>query len=609
MPSKKQPETGFPPAVWLSLIVGSLTLAVAVFFLGVLMGWQYPITSMTDDVVVLEDDVADDEDMEEMQDEDVDFTVIDSQETLEINWIPVDQQEETDLLPSFSLAWYSEAKDDHDGYGVNEQAAFELGTVIGGTYDDYKLMAYFVAEEGLGVTNIRFYILIPPKGVDAPYVFIDEAIAYYSTPTYRSDLLARQDLYFRSRETKMDILADDFVFLRGAELEGLEPPEQLVDTDGIVYDQIQTAYRYNFPEDAAISGYQYVADTDQGSLYRVGSDSGQHQNLFFYIREDGAVIYYLVHIPFLTPDESSPVPYFGTLNVNWIDGRVHDARYVTAQQGKCGYATLTNVVDIDEIGELTPAGTYAVGGETGTVYMPVSYAGNAYFEDKANALGFFADSDIAAYGEIMAFLYWQDAFGRWIEFTNEDVMLAAECGKPVIYLYPEEVTDMEVYVHPQSGFTYTEPVYADGWRVTAYPDGTIVNRDDGQVYPYLFWEGRGGEYSSPEEYWVVAQADVKAFIYDMMGQFGFVQHEIDDFAEFWLPRMTDAAYYKIGFHGNAVMDEIAPLEVTGQPDSVLRILMDFEELEAPIAENPPAFIPPFERGEGFVVTEWGGVIH
>ena len=34
-------------------------------------------------------------------------------------------------------------------------------------------------------------------------------------------------------------------------------------------------------------------------------------------------------------------------------------------------------------------------------------------------------------------IYIQDPFGNYIEFSDMDYVPAAECGKPVIYLYPE----------------------------------------------------------------------------------------------------------------------------------------------------------------------------
>ena len=55
------------------------------------------------------------------------------------------------------------------------------------------------------------------------------------------------------------------------------------------------------------------------------------------------------------------------------------------------------------------------------------------------------------------------------------------CYKPVIYLYPEEETQVSVQLALDGGLTCTYPAYQNGWTVTAAPDGT----PDGQARPDL----------------------------------------------------------------------------------------------------------------------------
>ena len=61
-------------------------------------------------------------------------------------------------------------------------------------------------------------------------------------------------------------------------------------------------------------------------------------------------------------------------------------------------------------------------------------------------------------------------------------------AKPVIYLYPEEETQVTVKLDYAGELTCTYPAYDDGWTVTAQPDGTLTDAA-GQTYSYLFWEG------------------------------------------------------------------------------------------------------------------------
>ncbi len=205
------------------------------------------------------------------------------------------------------------------------------------------------------------------------------------------------------------------------------------------------------------------------------------------------------------------------------------------------------------------------------------------------------------------YVYFQDAFGRWVELMSNEITPPVECGKPVVYLYPEKKTDLNVWVAPRGGLSYTEPAYKDGWRVSANPDGRLVNRDDGLAYPYLFWEGRAESYAAPSRYWVVEQPKVESFLRETLTRMNLNETEVADFLEFWLPRMQEAPYYKIGFYDTHAMDELAPLSFSVQPDHVFRVLMDHEPVLSEEPSRPPSRVPRAQR-DGFEVIEWGGVL-
>ena len=61
--------------------------------------------------------------------------------------------------------------------------------------------------------------------------------------------------------------------------------------------------------------------------------------------------------------------------------------------------------------------------------------------------------------------------------------------KPVLYLYPEEETEVTVTLDFDGTLTSTYPDYGDGWTVTARPDGTLTDPATGREYYCLFWEG------------------------------------------------------------------------------------------------------------------------
>ena len=175
-------------------------------------------------------------------------------------------------------------------------------------------------------------------------------------------------------------------------------------------------------------------------------------------------------------------------------------------------------------------------------------------------------------------------------------------GKPVIYLYPTEPTDCTVTVDYEP-FTYTYPAYDDGWQVTAYPDGRLVNKADGTEHYYLFWEGGARPDWSFDSGFVVAGADTEAFLREKLAYLGLTPREYNDFITYWVPRMQQNRYNLITFAADEY-EALAPLTVTPAPDTVLRVHMVFLPLEQPV-EIPEQQLTPTER-KGFTVVEWGG---
>lgn len=176
--------------------------------------------------------------------------------------------------------------------------------------------------------------------------------------------------------------------------------------------------------------------------------------------------------------------------------------------------------------------------------------------------------------------------------------------KPVIYLYPEEKTDVSVKVNIKDGeLTCTYPDYNDGWNVTAYPDGTLINKADGREYSYLYWEGKGEVSWDMSEGFVVKGSDTAAFLQEKLEYMGLTPKEYNEFIVYWLPLMQDNEYNLIKFQTDDY-EEMAKLDISPTPDSMLRIFMTFVPLDEEISV-PEQQLETFER-KGFAVVEWGG---
>lgn len=179
--------------------------------------------------------------------------------------------------------------------------------------------------------------------------------------------------------------------------------------------------------------------------------------------------------------------------------------------------------------------------------------------------------------------------------------------KPVIYLYPEETTDINVKVNINNTgrLTYTYPLYnpSTGWSVTAEPD-SVLHDSTGREYSYLFWEGVSDQKWDMTSGFVVKGSDTVAFLQEKLEYLGLTPREYNEFIVYWMPRMQDNEYNLITFQTDKY-EEYAELEITPEPDSIQRVFMAYEPLDE-YTEIPEQELQPFERS-GYSVIEWGGV--
>ena len=183
---------------------------------------------------------------------------------------------------------------------------------------------------------------------------------------------------------------------------------------------------------------------------------------------------------------------------------------------------------------------------------------------------------------------------------DEDEVLSA---KPVIYLYPEAEAAVTVQLDYDGQLTCTYPAYNNGWHVTAYPDGTLFNHNDKKEYTTLFWEGVHRTDYDLSEGFVIAGKDTADFLDEKLAYLGLNVKERNEFIMYWLPRMQDNPYNLITFQGDAYTDS-AHLEISPQPDAILRVFMAFQRLDTKINVKEQTLTPTSRNG--FTVVEWGG---
>ena len=177
--------------------------------------------------------------------------------------------------------------------------------------------------------------------------------------------------------------------------------------------------------------------------------------------------------------------------------------------------------------------------------------------------------------------------------------------KPVIYLYPEQATELTLSLKINGELTFSYPKYENGWTCTAMPNGDI--KIGQKTYPYLFWEGLSAEIDSKIQQtgFVVASENIVSFLEEKLAHIGLNDKEMTDFITFWAPRLEQNAYSYLHFAtGEAYSKNVASLVINITPTTEIRLFM-YHSPVGPDFKVESQELPTFER-KGFTLVEWGG---
>jgi len=340
-----------------------------------------------------------------------------------------------------------------------------------------------------------------------------------------------------------------------------------------------------------------IIDTTYGFIYRTQNkeDAQEIDGIFYNLKlADTTLVQYIPKFDFLTDDEVALV--------TWKDNTKNSAKFTPEGYVACGsVASINAIINMENINSrLIDAGKTDAGDKIYTVAKDDVVTKAAYENYKIGR-----EKDILSIDEFVKknpVFIWKNGFGDYIIFTGRDFAGLAECGKPVIYLYPEKPTQISVKVGAE--ITKSDPLYNEGWNVLAEPSGKLHLAN--QIYDYLFWEGTGQEYPNIESGFIVKYENIEATLKDHLSKLGLNAKESADFMEFWLPKMPNDLYIRLTWFGTAQMNKLAPLSVNPKPDTMIRIFLDFEGLDKPMNVTPQK-LGSIER-KGFTLVEWGGLL-
>lgn len=178
--------------------------------------------------------------------------------------------------------------------------------------------------------------------------------------------------------------------------------------------------------------------------------------------------------------------------------------------------------------------------------------------------------------------------------------------KPAIYLYPETTEQVHVSVDSKGPLTYTIPLYPEGgWNVVANPNGDISYASN--KFDYLYYETHIPDslVQEPNEGFVVSYDHIKPTLQTILPKLSLNEKETGQFVDYWTKALPKNPYYRINVLSQSNIDQMAALNITPKPQTVIRVALQFIPLDEPVTVKEPVLTPAARNG--FTVVEWGGL--
>jgi len=208
---------------------------------------------------------------------------------------------------------------------------------------------------------------------------------------------------------------------------------------------------------------------------------------------------------------------------------------------------------------------------------------------------FIGDGNFTKFSEtVIVDKYYQDIFiSNWVQFR-----------KPNIYIYPETDTNIEIYLDfPRGGYiTESLPSYDDGWKINVSSEGRING-----TYECLYYEFNAPDLCQYDYGWVVERENLEKFFRQNMEAYGFNDKEIDDFIDYWVPKLNKFKRYIIFPQLNEDISRVIQIRCSREIDTLFRLYYAIMGTNFIGVEITPPEIYPFERN-GFTIVEWGVIL-
>lgn len=210
---------------------------------------------------------------------------------------------------------------------------------------------------------------------------------------------------------------------------------------------------------------------------------------------------------------------------------------------------------------------------------------------------------------------------KWCEppYANEDD--GTYCiGKPIIYLYPEIPTFVDVFIETVGTVFVSKPQIEqlgglalsekrEGWKqVLAYPNGNLFYQ--GNQYRELFYETDVDDFQKPSNGINIRRENIEFQLKQILIKLGLNEFELNEFLDFWVPILEsqEKPYIQFSLITGKAKDEIDKVIINPKPDTFIEILAYFKPLDKPFEGKKLQLPSEPPKRVGFTAVEWGGVL-
>ncbi len=473
-----------------------------------------------------------------------------------------------------------------------------------GNLDLFNLAKY----NDYGVDQILYYKIADKKGGSEIYLVL--AQCGFAPCNYRFQKTGDKYYFLKNESDEMypalDFLKSTVVIDSKTTYPELEFPKTITLKNGATF--------ANAFEQALFSGItntKLLEKTQYGSFYEQ-SDNNDNKLVYvnnrdFYLKlADSTVRKYSMNLDYYNRED-----YIPKVTIDGVTNKTAYANYIIPGCGRFDSTVLkTPLIDKTTMVDIGTTSTGHTVFGISNVDSPLAKELYSLYKEISNSDAFDSTFDSLKNLTISQFYALHprpvfivpDSTGEYIVYLRNEFKGAGGCGKPVIYLYPQQKTQVSVKVG--ADVSVSIPDYNKGWKVIAYPDGTII--DNGKSYDSLFWEGQGnGSYPKVDKGFVVKQADLKSTLQAQLTKLSLNDKESSDFISFWMTKLPTTPYVRLSWLMTRDMNQVAPLSITPTPKTIIRVFLDYQGLQKPV-EIKPQVLTSIPR-EGFTIVEWGGL--